>query len=621
MLKGIATVSISGVLAEKLRAVADAGFDVIELFDNDLIGSPMSPREVAHRCADLGLGIALFQPVRDVEGVPPDCFDAVLHRLRTKLDVMAELGATTLLACSHAGAQAVDDIDLTAEQLHRVGEVAGEAGVTVAFEALAWGRHINTIGRAWDAVLRADHPAITLAVDTFHLLARGDDGAALAGVPGDRIGFLQVADAPLLEMDVLEWSRHFRCFPGQGTLDVTGVVAATLEAGYRGPLSLEVFSDVVRETEPFATAQEAMRSLLFLEDQVAAAGPSLAPGIVTAAPPPATRTDHAFLEIAEPPGGRTSTHDVLEALGFEVAGRHRTKPVTWWRNGDAHVVVNGVVNGVATGVRPAEPATSPRATALGLIAPPVESVAARAAALLWPAVDTTRGADDAMLPGITSPSGLHVFVSDTDGHRDHWQRDFEPVPGSAAAGRWAGIDHLAISVSPYELNEEMAFFRSLFGLSPGTPEEFMDPHGRLRSRALRPSVGDLRIVINVNEASGQVMPPRGVTQVAFRCDDVASVVADLRSRGVPLMPVPDNYYVDLDARFDLQPDVLEMLRHHQLMYDRVGAGELLHAYTEVLSMGFYVELLERRGGYDGYGSANTFVRLAAQAGDGSNMTD
>ena len=113
--------------------------------------------------------------------MPPEAFDAVLHRLRTKLGVMAELGTTTLLACSNASSRAVDDLDLTAEQLHRVGEVAAEAGVTVAYEALAWGRHVNRVGQAWEAVVRADHPAITLAVDTFHLLARGDDGAALAG--------------------------------------------------------------------------------------------------------------------------------------------------------------------------------------------------------------------------------------------------------------------------------------------------------------------------------------------------------------------------------------------------------------------------------------------------------
>ena len=91
--KGIATVSLSGVLPEKLEAAAAAGFDGVELFDNDLIASPWAPREVASRCADLGLRVDLFQPIRDVEGVPPDRFDDVLHRFRAKLAVMAELGA------------------------------------------------------------------------------------------------------------------------------------------------------------------------------------------------------------------------------------------------------------------------------------------------------------------------------------------------------------------------------------------------------------------------------------------------------------------------------------------------------------------------------------------------
>ena len=89
-------------------------------------------------------------------------------------------------------------------------------------------------------------------------------------------------------------------------------------------------------------------------------------------------------------------------------------------------------------------------------------------------------------------------------------------------------------------------------------------------------------------------------------------VRDLRSRGVRLMAVPDNYYVDLVARFGLDADRVEELREHQVLYDRVGTGELLHVYTDVLPTGFYVELLERRGGYDGYGSPNTHVRLAVQ---------
>jgi 4-hydroxyphenylpyruvate dioxygenase len=600
MRKGIATVSLSGVLTDKLAAAAGAGFDGVEIFDNDLVSSPLSPAAVNSRCADLGLTIDLFQPVRDLQGVPPAEFDAVLHRFRVKLDVMRELGATVVLACSNVRADSLDDPDLSAEQLHRVGSLAAEHGVTVAFEALAWGRHVNRVGQAWDAVVRADHPAITLAVDTFHMLARGDDGSALADIPGERIGFLQVADAPLLDMNLLEWSRHFRCFPGQGTLDVTGVVAAALDAGYRGPLSLEVFSDVVREADPAVTARDAMRSLLFLEDQVAAAVSPAALPLVVAAPPPSRRTDAAFLEIPSP-ADDSAVPELLRGLGFEPAGRHRTKPVTWWRNGDAHVVTHEGPGALGS--------------ALGVVAPPVEGVATRAKALLWPPVDRTRGEGEARLPGITSPSGLHVFVSAAPGDEDDWQRDFVPSgagsPGSAAPG-WSAIDHVGIAVPPEHLNEEVAFFRTLFGLAPGAVEEFMEPHGRMRSRALRPATGDLRVVLNVEDVAAGHARPSGITQVAFACTDVAGQVRALRERGVPLMPVPDNYYVDLDARFGLSPDFLADLRTHRLLYDRIGDGELLHAYTPVLSTGFYVELLERRGGYDGYGSANTHVRLAAQ---------
>jgi 4-hydroxyphenylpyruvate dioxygenase len=286
--------------------------------------------------------------------------------------------------------------------------------------------------------------------------------------------------------------------------------------------------------------------------------------------------------------------------------------VTWWRSGDANVVVNET---------PRSATSADQSSALGVVAPPVGAVAARAKALLWPAVDRTRGEGEALLPGITSPSGLHVFVSAAPGEDDDWRRDFEPLvdrPAAPASGvgdspGLLGIDHVGVAVPPEHFNQEMAFFRTLFDLAPGTVEEFIEPHGRLRSRALRPVAGDLRVVLNVEDvAPGHVRRP-GINQVAFACTDVVGQVRALRARGVSLMEVPDNYYVDLDARFGLPRAFLDELREHQLLYDRVGEGELLHAYTAVLPTGFYVELLERRGGYDGYGSAGTHVRLAAQA--------
>ena len=97
----MATVSMGGTLAEKLDAIAGAGFDGIELLDDDLRKSAMSPGECARRCADLGLTLDLYQPFRRAEGVPPGEFGAVLGRFRRELEVMRRLGAEAILVVSN----------------------------------------------------------------------------------------------------------------------------------------------------------------------------------------------------------------------------------------------------------------------------------------------------------------------------------------------------------------------------------------------------------------------------------------------------------------------------------------------------------------------------------------
>lgn len=70
MKTSIATVSISGDLDQKLAAIAAAGFDGVEIFENDLLVYDRSPREVGRMVRDQGLEITLFQPFRDFEGMP-----------------------------------------------------------------------------------------------------------------------------------------------------------------------------------------------------------------------------------------------------------------------------------------------------------------------------------------------------------------------------------------------------------------------------------------------------------------------------------------------------------------------------------------------------------------------
>ena len=89
MRRSIATVCLSGTLDEKLAAAARAGFDGVELFEADLINSPLAPGRGPRAAAEeLGLTIDLYQPFRDFEAVPRPMFERNLRRAEAKFDVM-----------------------------------------------------------------------------------------------------------------------------------------------------------------------------------------------------------------------------------------------------------------------------------------------------------------------------------------------------------------------------------------------------------------------------------------------------------------------------------------------------------------------------------------------------
>ena len=140
----LATVCISGTLEDKLTAAAAAGFDGVEICEPDLVASPLSPAQLRVRCADLGLSIDLYQPFRDFDAAKPDVLEANLRRAERKFDIMAELGTDLILVCSSVSPDALDDDDGIAEQLHTLASRAAERGLRVSYEALAWGRYVNT---------------------------------------------------------------------------------------------------------------------------------------------------------------------------------------------------------------------------------------------------------------------------------------------------------------------------------------------------------------------------------------------------------------------------------------------------------------------------------------------
>ncbi|THG29309.1 bifunctional sugar phosphate isomerase/epimerase/4-hydroxyphenylpyruvate dioxygenase family protein [Naasia lichenicola] len=607
----IATVCLSGTLEQKLHAVAAAGFDGVELFENDLIASTLSIEAIRAMTEDLGLSIDLYQPLRDVEGVPEEKWSATLARASAKFRLAASLGAPTVLVCSSVRSDTVQDDAVIVRQLRALGDEANRAGVTIAYEALAWGRHVSTWDHAWRLVEAADHPAVGLCLDSFHILSLGSDPSAIAQIPGEKILFCQLADAPSMQLDVLSWSRHHRVFPGQGDFDLVPFMRALLATGYDGPLSIEVFNDVFRQIDPVANAIDARRSLLNLQNAVANAIE------LTGGEPPAglTRVTHSrpaedfsFVELAASPGQELPA--VLISLGFRFRGRHRTKPLTLYTQGVIRLVLNEAAAQDLGSI-----------VGIGFEVPSVDAASQRATDLLAMEVNRSTDAGEELLRVFRAPDGTEVsFAAECLTGDPGWVAEFvggEPAARTApldGVHHLEQIDHVSLAQPWQHFDEAVLFYKSLLGLRPLSSTDVADAHGLIRSQVMQTGSGTVTVVMNVlpaAPANAKDIADQYADHIAFQTPDLRGLARALQSEGVPMLHIPANYYDDLEARFDITRAERLELQALNVLYDEDERGTFLQAYTIPVGKVF-VELVQRDR-YSGFGAANSSVRRAAQS--------
>ena len=105
----------------------------------------------------------------------------------------------------------------------------------------------------------------------------------------------------------------------------------------------------------------------------------------------------------------------------------------------------------------------------------------------------------------------------------------------------------------------------------------------------------------------------GYQHVALSTADIFKTAGELRRGGLPILPIPGNYYDDLQARFDLETEFVSELRSGDILYDEDQAGRpFFQLYSRAFDKRFFFEVVQR-GDYHGYGAPNAQTRLAAQA--------
>lgn len=616
MRSSIATVSISGTLVEKLHAIAAAGFDGVEIFENDFLAFDGSPHEVGRMVRDAGLAITLFQPFRDFEGMPEPQRSRTFDRAERKFDVMQELGADLMLVCSNVSPLALGGIDRAAEDFHELGERAAKRGLRVGYEALAWGRHISDHRDAWEIVRRANHPNIGLILDSFHTLARRIDVNSIRAIPKDKIFIVQLADAPLINMDLLHWSRHYRNMPGQGDLPVQDFMRAVAATGYDGVLSLEIFNDQFRGGSPKAVAVDGKRSLVYLMDRVRReeSGTRIAvPSI-----PDRIRVEGVeFIEFTANEQEASDLSALFRTFGFRKAAQHKSKDVTLWRQGSINLLINTEREGFA---HSAYLMHGTSVCDIGLRVEDAAATAQRARALGAEPFEQSVGPGELRIPAIRGVGGGVMHFIDGKSDLAHlWDIDFLPMDDQTGAD--AGlirIDHVAQTMNYEEMLTWVLFYTAIFATHKTPMVDIVDPAGLVRSQVIENAEGSLRLTLNGAEnrrtLAGHFIAESfgsAVQHLAFETQDIFATVAALRRNGFQALPVSPNYYDDIEARFGLAPELLDRMREMNILYDRDAEGEYFQIYSPNHGEGFFFEIVQRHR-YGGYGAANAPVRIAAQ---------
>jgi len=259
--------------------------------------------------------------------------------------------------------------------------------------------------------------------------------------------------------------------------------------------------------------------------------------------------------------------------------------------------------------------------ALGLSVADVASTLRRAEGLRIGQFTPRAEPGEPPIPALLGVGGSLLYLMEAGTESEVWDREFESAPGASRA-HGAGllrVDHIAQTMQYEEMLSWLLYYTSLFDLAKAPAVQIADPLGLVQSQAIESPEGGLRFTLN-GSASHQTLSARflqgfggaGIQHIALATADIFASARRLQELGLARLPIPRNYYEDLEARFELDAGQLAALAELNILYDRDTDGEYFQFYSRAFAKRFFFEIVERRG-YRAYGAANAPIRLAAQS--------
>ena len=179
------------------------------------------------------------------------------------------------------------------------------------------------------------------------------------------------------------------------------------------------------------------------------------------------------------------------------------------------------------------------------------------------------------------------------------------------------IDHIVGNVELGRMEEWVGFYEEVFGmveLVHFSDEAISTEYSALMSKVV--ADGNGRIKFPINEPAEAKRKSQideyldyyegaGAQHLALATRDIVATVAELRSRGVEFLTIPDSYYEQVPERVPEVVDMLDDLQRQGILVDHDDEGYLLQIFTKPLGdrPTIFFEIIERHGA-KGFGAGN-----------------
>lgn len=250
-------------LMDKIRIAGEAGYDAIELWNDDLtayVEKGGTLAEVRRALADNNLTVPSVIALHGWIDSQGDDYTKALDVAKFRMEQAAEVGAPHIVA---SPPRQIVDLDLAADRYTELLEIGSNFNIKPAMEFLGFVDGINDIRSAWQIVVDAGRPEGTIVLDPFHIFRGGSKLEDMEAIPGESIAIFHFNDAP--DMPRETQTDADRVYPGDGILDLKAMLTILKKSGYQGTISLELFNPGLWEQDPLTVARtglEKMRRVL-----------------------------------------------------------------------------------------------------------------------------------------------------------------------------------------------------------------------------------------------------------------------------------------------------------------------------------------------------------------------